>query len=115
MKQTVYSSGMIPTTDDLDFEARAKNLAIEQTRYDLLEQQGTFVKGVVQGSGMTSSHTDDPLKVYLEGLVVNIYSGVAYDSFERRARPVSYTHLRAHETLLDLVCRLLLAKKKIMT
>ena len=26
-----------------------------------------------------------------------------------RARPVSYTHLRAHETVLDLVCRLLLA------
>ena len=26
--------------------------------------------------------------------------------------PVSYTHLRAHETVLDLVCLLLLAKKK---
>ena len=25
--------------------------------------------------------------------------------------PVSYTHLRAHETVLDLVCRLLLEKK----
>ena len=34
---------------------------------------------------------------------------------ERGARdvvPVSYTHLRAHETVLDLVCRLLLEKKK---
>ena len=29
--------------------------------------------------------------------------------------PVSYTHLRAHETVLDLVCRLLLEKKKITT
>ena len=28
---------------------------------------------------------------------------------------VSYTHLRAHETVLDLVCRLLLEKKKITT
>ncbi len=26
--------------------------------------------------------------------------------------PVSYTHLRAHQTVLDLVCRLLLEKKK---
>ena len=26
--------------------------------------------------------------------------------------PVSYTHIRAHETVLDLVCRLLLDKKK---
>ena len=29
-----------------------------------------------------------------------------------KAGPVSYTHLRAHETVLDLVCRLLLEKKK---
>ena len=28
------------------------------------------------------------------------------------AVPVSYTHLRAHETVLDLVCRLLLEKKQ---
>ena len=31
------------------------------------------------------------------------------------ARPVSYTHLRAHETVLDLVCRLLLEKKNTHT
>ena len=30
----------------------------------------------------------------------------------RFSGPVSYTHLRAHETVLDLVCRLLLEKKK---
>src|SRR5665811_2516915 len=30
---------------------------------------------------------------------------------KRRSNPVSYTHLRAHETVLDLVCRLLLEKK----
>eukprot|EP00657_Telonema_sp_P-1_P002691 TRINITY_DN16228_c0_g1_i1.p1 TRINITY_DN16228_c0_g1~~TRINITY_DN16228_c0_g1_i1.p1 ORF type:complete len:137 (-),score=35.98 TRINITY_DN16228_c0_g1_i1:12-422(-) len=29
-----------------------------------------------------------------------------------RRHSVSYTHLRAHETVLDLVCRLLLEKKK---
>ena len=37
--------------------------------------------------------------------------------FEERLKtnydhPVSYTHLRAHETVLDLVCRILLDKKK---
>ena len=31
---------------------------------------------------------------------------------DERPGPVSYTHLRAHETVLDLVCRLLLEKKK---
>ncbi|WDT36858.1 hypothetical protein PVA38_11735 [Streptococcus pneumoniae D39] len=33
----------------------------------------------------------------------------------RKVKTVSYTHLRAHETVLDLVCRLLLEKKKILT
>src|SRR5664280_152414 len=39
---------------------------------------------------------------------------VAHDGrrARRTARSVSYTHLRAHETVLDLVCRLLLEKKK---
>ena len=31
---------------------------------------------------------------------------------DRVSSSVSYTHLRAHETVLDLVCRLLLEKKK---
>ena len=38
-----------------------------------------------------------------------------YARQERMAKgreAVSYTHLRAHETVLDLVCRLLLAKKQ---
>ena len=39
--------------------------------------------------------SDDSLAGYVEGV-----------------SPVSYTHLRAHETVLDLVCRLLLEKKK---
>ena len=43
--------------------------------------------------GVTPMAQRDPLEV------------VPYD-------PVSYTHLRAHETVLDLVCRLLLEKKK---
>ena len=33
-------------------------------------------------------------------------------AISRDLAPVSYTHLRAHETVLDLVCRLLLEKKK---
>ena len=33
-------------------------------------------------------------------------------TFDNPFNPVSYTHLRAHETVLDLVCRLLLEKKK---
>ena len=49
----------------------------------------------------------------------NHLARTSYSAFRRVARPlvqtpaaVSYTHLRAHETVLDLVCRLLLEKKK---
>ena len=34
-------------------------------------------------------------------------------TLENYSKAVSYTHLRAHETSQDLVCRLLLEKKKI--
>ena len=48
---------------------------------------------------------------YLEGLIEwNYYYGT-YEYFLETDNTVSYTHLRAHETVLDLVCRLLLEKK----
>ena len=39
-----------------------------------------------------------------QGRHINVYLG--------SLAAVSYTHLRAHETVLDIVCRLLLEKKK---
>eukprot|EP00657_Telonema_sp_P-1_P001892 TRINITY_DN14650_c0_g1_i1.p1 TRINITY_DN14650_c0_g1~~TRINITY_DN14650_c0_g1_i1.p1 ORF type:complete len:166 (+),score=3.18 TRINITY_DN14650_c0_g1_i1:82-579(+) len=41
-----------------------------------------------------------------------IWSFGVHLRFQASRRTVSYTHLRAHETVLDLVCRLLLEKKK---
>ena len=42
-------------------------------------------------------------------------AGVVYGVYMLRhgTKAVSYTHLRAHETVLDLVCRLLLEKKNL--
>ena len=37
---------------------------------------------------------------------------VSKEDIDNILEAVSYTHLRAHETVLDLVCRLLLEKKK---
>ena len=42
--------------------------------------------------------------------VVPVKFNIADSGYGLRG-PVSYTHLRAHETVLDLVCRLLLEKK----
>src|SRR5664280_3123314 len=39
-------------------------------------------------------------------------TGSGHSSLAVTLLSVSYTHLRAHETVLDLVCRLLLEKKK---
>ncbi len=51
-------------------------------------------------------------------LIVGDFTGVIGDTSDKESErpmlspePVSYTHLRAHETVLDLVCRLLLEKK----
>ena len=57
--------------------------------------QGRLRVGVIP---FLSRQTHDSLWQYLLAL--------------RPRMAVSYTHLRAHETVLDLVCRLLLEKKK---
>ena len=56
-------------------------------------------------------------KPRLESKVVEIngITVVAGGDISEDMEPVSYTHLRAHETVLDLVCRLLLEKKNINT
>ena len=49
---------------------------------------------------IVSGSTDDPEEAGID------------ERRRHRTEPVSYTHLRAHGTVLDLVCRLLLEKKK---
>ena len=41
-----------------------------------------------------------------------VMTGPGFVTPDNAAKAVSYTHLRAHETSLHLVCRLLLEKKK---
>ena len=43
---------------------------------------------------------------------VSAFQGGAFEYLPKPFDAVSYTHLRAHETVLDLVCRLLLEKIK---
>ena len=56
----------------------------------------------------------EELKVKLAAAGVGAAAGASARGGSSREflDPVSYTHLRAHETVLDLVCRLLLEKKK---
>ena len=52
----------------------------------------------------------DLIRFNLPSSKVMLYDGQG--CVVRSSGPVSYTHLRAHETVLDIVCRLLLEKKK---
>ena len=52
-------------------------------------------------------------KMKLEDLFSKVKTGEAKElALILKSDAVSYTHLRAHETVLDIVCRLLLEKKK---
>ena len=48
----------------------------------------------------------------MPGMMDTILNLGLNDATVKGLAAVSYTHLRAHETVLDLVCRLLLEKKK---
>ena len=52
------------------------------------------------------------LKKYLEVIGTSTWKSQLNTDHLSSIIAVSYTHLRAHETVLDLVCRLLLEKKK---
>ena len=60
----------------------------------------------IYGAYIPAQNNSQWVRYYIEAKAGNSYKTATYS-------PVSYTHLRAHETVLDLVCRLLLEKKKI--
>ena len=83
-----------------------------------------LVEALAERSELTKAQTARLLDAVLEVITATIAAGeqvalIGFGTFKRALRaaregrnPVSYTHLRAHETVLDLVCRLLLEKKK---
>src|SRR5665811_2508948 len=90
--------------------------AIEQIVNSGTELQLYSVNNITSG---TDSQGEVTVRLSKGGRIVNglgadtdivVASAKAYISALNK--PVSYTHLRAHETVLDLVCRLLLEKKK---
>mgnify|MGYP003376762094 CR=1 FL=1 len=88
-------------------------LVVVATGAHLLESRGNTITGIdvaaeqLEQIAVELPDTDPRTIVSALGPIAN---GVA-DALVRRGA-VSYTHLRAHETVLDLVCRLLLEKKK---
>ena len=67
----------------------------------------SFVTDLLEGQNLTISN----LVVNCPPSAMGHFSGTSEVPISQGLIPVSYTHLRAHETVLDLVCRLLLEKK----
>ena len=70
---------------------------------DVYKRQGTYASASDRTMFTDAPHPDVRLVV--------ITGGTGASTSFAIAEAVSYTHLRAHETVLDLVCRLLLEKK----
>ena len=80
-------------------------------------QIGDSILAVALCSTLKKSFPDAEIHFVLNKNIAPLYEGhpdidkvITFDKNENK--PVSYTHLRAHETRHDLVCRLLLEKKK---
>src|SRR5450756_517862 len=69
------------------------------------------VTGVPESPAIAVSRTRRTL-VFINSLQHLLHRPGVSSSNVSCQKPVSYTHLRAHETRHDLVCRLLLEKKK---
>ena len=79
--------------------------------------EGRLKEGQVTGTALPDSQPSDDIR---HGFVYERVQHITLKSIANnpdivegmsRSETVSYTHLRAHETVLDLVCRLLLEKK----
>ena len=68
------------------------------------------------GAELAFTYLGDALKKRVIPLAEKLNSKATFscdvENKEEVIKPVSYTHLRAHETLMNLVCRLLLEKKE---
>ena len=82
--------------------------------YEIPEDK--FVKTIefIPGNKKLAHHMNANLIEYEPGKKKNVFGGekIIATNLAESAEAVSYTHLRAHETVLDIVCRLLLEKKK---
>jgi len=95
---------------------RAGDFAFEEAEYEVA---GRKVEVIVADSGADPAMAMDAAKKLIEHDKVAMIIGptvggtqMAVSAYMNGVGTVSYTHLRAHETLRYLVCRLLLEKKK---
>src|SRR5450756_261348 len=98
------------------FRSALETRHTEVALVDLL-RRGIDIAGVVRTGLQAESAPDTQALVHAHDAIVMLRRGARWACLDTGRSialitPVSYTHLRAHETRHDLVCRLLLEKKK---
>ena len=84
-------------------QAKEQDIKISDSEIDKIMKQQDY-KTFLEESGLDE-------KYFRQEMKTQILYWKLHDKITAKTTAVSYTHLRAHETVLDLVCRLLLEKK----
>ena len=99
-----------PVLLDSGFKTGDKILTVDGEK---LSTYSELRKSIIGSSTYQVDRDGDIIEINLPvDFLGKLSSSDDVSSFEFRMPSVSYTHLRAHETSQDLVCRLLLEKKK---
>ena len=103
----LYQGELLPgfTCDSLAFE---EWLRLERERLHQLALEAMFEAAQ---DHLAANRPDKAGALARRQLALEPWREPAHRQLMQGTAPVSYTHLRAHETVLDLVCRLLLEKK----
>src|SRR5678816_175231 len=104
----------LPSFDPLSFEVNHVNVMVRRAQPFEITQVLEFIESefsVGWADEISVGFANKPVSVYI---AIADYQVVGFAGYECTRRgffgPVSYTHLRAHETPEHLVCRLLLEK-----
>ena len=91
--------------------SRVRNVEVAAEQFEgvVIPPGGVFSFNEIVRDVSSANGFEDSLVIWGDRTAVGVGGGVCQVS---TTISVSYTHLRAHETVLDLVCRLLLEKKK---
>ena len=111
-----YNCGSVAFLEKIKNPISVARKVMEKTPHIMLVGEGAQKFALENGFELDDYKNPEAIKAYKEWLKTAQYKPIInienHDTIGMIAMAVSYTHLRAHETVLDLVCRLLLEKKK---